>query len=94
MLKSVLAGLVIGLLFGFVLHRGGLVRYSRITGALLLKDLKAIKFMFFSLTVAMILYGFSNLAGVGALPRVNPYMGIGHLIGGILFGVGMGMAGL
>lgn len=89
----VLSGLIIGLLFGFVLHRGGLVRYSRIIGALLLRDLKAIKFMFLSLTVAMLLYGISDIAGVGAVPRVNPYMGIGHVIGGVLFGVGMGLAG-
>lgn len=94
MLEKALAGFVVGFLFGFVLHRGGLVRHSRITGALLLRDFKAIKFMFFGLTVAMILYGLSDIAGVGAVPRVNPYMGIGHLIGGALFGIGMAIAGL
>ena len=33
---KVLSGLIIGAIFGFMLHRGGLVRYSRIIGALLL----------------------------------------------------------
>jgi hypothetical protein len=89
----IVSGLLIGFLFGFVLHRGGLIRYSRIVGTMLLRDLKAMKFMFFALTVAMLLYGLSDVLGVGAVPRVNPYMGIGHLIGGVIFGVGMGLAG-
>lgn len=89
-----IGGFLVGLLFGFTLHRTGLVRYSRIIGALLLKDFKAMKFMFFGLTVAMLLYGLSDLTGIGASPRVNPYMGKGHIIGGVIFGIGMAIGGL
>jgi hypothetical protein len=89
-----LGGFVTGFLFGFVLHRAGLVRYSRVIGVLLLRDLKALKFLFLSLTVAMLGYGISDLSGLGIVPRVNPYLGMGHILGGALFGVGMGVSSL
>ncbi|HAP66840.1 MAG TPA: YeeE/YedE family protein [Nitrospinae bacterium] len=91
---KILSGLIIGAVFGFMLHRGGLVRYSRIMGALLLRDFKAMNFMFTGLAVAAILYGMSDLLNLGTVPRINGYFGIGHIIGGILFGIGMGVAGL
>jgi uncharacterized membrane protein YedE/YeeE len=91
---KILSGLIIGAIFGFMLHRGGLVRYSRIIGALLLRDFKGMNFMFTGLAVAAILYGLSDLINLGIAPRINGYFGIGHVIGGILFGIGMGVAGL
>jgi hypothetical protein len=87
-------GFVIGFLFGFVLHRAGLVRYSRIIGALLLRDLKVLKFMFTGIAVALLGYGLSGLLGLELIPRINPYLGPAHLLGGILFGLGMGLSGL
>lgn len=91
---KILSGLIIGAIFGFMLHRGGLVRYSRIIGALLLRDFKAMNFMFTGLAVAALLYGISDIVNLGTVPRINGYFGIGHIIGGILFGIGMGVAGL
>ena len=86
-------GFLIGFLFGFVLHKGGLIRYSRIIGTLLLRDLKPMKFMFTGLAVAMLGYGLSELLGLGITPRINPYIGAGHLLGGLLFGIGMAISG-
>lgn len=91
---KILSGLIIGAIFGFMLHRGGLVRYSRIVGALLLRDFKAMNFMFTGLAVAAILYGISDMANLGTVPRINGYFGVGHIIGGVLFGIGMAVAGL
>ena len=91
---KILSGLIIGALFGFMLHRGGLVRYSRIIGALLLRDFKAMNFMFTGLAVAALLFGISDLMNLSTIPRINGYFGIGHIIGGILFGIGMAVAGL
>ncbi|MEK6545499.1 MAG: YeeE/YedE thiosulfate transporter family protein [Nitrospinota bacterium] len=91
---KVLSGLIIGAIFGFMLHRGGLVRYSRIIGALLLRDFKAMNFMFTGLAVAALLYGISDLINLGTVPRINGYFGMGHIVGGILFGIGMAVAGL
>lgn len=87
-------GFLIGFLFGFVLHKGGLIRYSRIIGTLLLRDLKPMKFMFTGLAVALLGYGLSDLVGWGIVPRVNPYLGAAHLLGGVLFGIGMATSGL
>lgn len=87
-------GFIIGAVFGFMLHRGGLVRYSRIIGTLLLKDFKAMNFMFTGLAVAALLYGVSDLLELGILPRINGYFGVGHIVGGVLFGIGMAIGGL
>jgi len=88
-------GFLTGLLFGFILHRAGLVRYSRIMGALLLQDLKVLKFMFTGIAVAMLGYGLLGLTDTPLLlPRINPYLGPAHLVGGVLFGLGMGLSGL
>lgn len=90
----VMGGLLTGALFGFVLHRGGLTRYSRIMGTLLLRDLKAMKFMFTALAVASIGYGISGLADLElVVPRINPFLGWSHVVGGVIFGVGMGLSG-
>lgn len=93
-MNTVLGGLLTGLAFGFVLHRGGLTRYSRIMGTLLLQDLKPMKFMFTALAVTALGLGLADLAGIAALaPRVNAYFGMGHYLGGVLFGVGMALGG-
>jgi len=88
-------GFLTGLAFGFILHRSGLTRYSRIIGTLLLRDLKALKFMFTTLSIAAIGYGLAHLTGSNIVqPIVNPYLGLAHLIGGGIFGVGIGLSGL
>jgi hypothetical protein len=63
-------------------------------GTLLLRDFKAMKFMFTALAVAAIGYGISDLASLDlVVPRVNPFIGWSHLVGGVIFGVGMGLSG-
>ena len=89
----VLTGLLIGFLFGFVVHRGGLVRYSRIVGSFLLRDLKAINFMFYGMSVAGLLYAISYFTGMGVNPRTNGYFGYGHVVGGVIFGFGLSLSG-
>lgn len=96
-MNAILGGLATGAVFGFVLHRGGLTRYSRIMGTLLLQDLKPMKFMFTALAVTALGLGLADLAdlaGIEALaPRVNAYFGLGHFVGGVIFGVGMALGG-
>jgi hypothetical protein len=87
-------GFIIGAGFGFALHRGGIIRYSRIIGTLLMRDLKPMNFMFTGVAVAALLYGISDFLELAAVPRINGYFGIGHIIGGVLFGTGMALAGL
>ncbi len=86
-------GFIIGLLFGFALHRGGLVRYSRIVGMFLMRDFKPMQFMFTAVAIASILYGVADLLNLSIVPRINGYFGIGHVVGGVLLGIGMGATG-
>ncbi len=90
-------GLITGALFGFVLFKVGAVRYSRVEGLLLLRDLKIMKFAFIAIATASIIYGLADILGFAEssnlIPRIMPYMGIAHLVGGILFGIGMASAG-
>lgn len=92
--NSLISGLLIGSIFGFILHRAGLIRYSRVIGTLLLKDFKPMKFMFTGTAIAAVLYGISDLFGIGIVPRINGFLGIGHIIGGTMFGIGMAIGGL
>jgi uncharacterized membrane protein YedE/YeeE len=81
-----------------VLYKVGATRYSRVMGMLTLRDTKVMKFAFTAIGVASLLYGLAaalGLAeGLGLVPRVMPYLGAAHVVGGALFGAGMGISGL
>ena len=83
----------IGLVFGFALSRGGLTRYSNIVGVFRFTNLTVIKFMLTALTVAMIiLYALKGMSII-QFPNVPETYIVGNLIGGLIFGVGMSLAG-
>ncbi|MDQ7055852.1 MAG: YeeE/YedE thiosulfate transporter family protein [Persephonella sp.] len=96
-LNHLLMGLLTGALFGIVLHKVGAIRYSRVEGMLLLRDLKIMKFAFMGIATASIIYGLADIFGIAEqtnlLPRIMPYLGIAHLVGGFLFGIAMASAG-
>jgi hypothetical protein len=91
-------GALTGAGFGVVLYKVGATRYSRVMGMLTMRDTKVVKFAFTAIGVASIAYGLAAAAGVaeawGLVPRVMPFLGMAHLVGGALFGVGMGISGL
>jgi uncharacterized protein len=93
----VLGGLFTGLLFGVVLYKVGASRFSRVMGMLTLRDTKVMKFAFTAIATASVLYGLADLFGiaesVGLVPRVMPFLGTAHLLGGAIFGVAMGATG-
>ena len=95
---AALSGALTGAGFGIVLYKVGATRYSRVMGMLTLRDTKVMKFAFTAIGVASMLYGLAAAVGVaeplGLVPRVMPYLGWAHLLGGALFGVGMGVSGL
>jgi hypothetical protein len=98
MLRSVLLGALTGAGFGVVLYKVGATRYSRVMGMLTLRDTKVMKFAFTAIGVASLLYGLAAALGLaegwGLAPRVMPFLGWAHVLGGALFGVGMGVSGL
>ena len=92
MSKLLIAGFVTGFIFGFLLQKAQVVRYSKQVGALLLEDFTIFKFMFSAIMVAMVLLGlFSDLGLVSIHPK--PYRLAANLIGGALFGLGWGLIG-
>lgn len=94
----VLQGALTGMAFGAVLYKVGATRYSRVMGMLTLRDTKVMKFAFTAIGVASILYGLAAALGLseawGLVPRVMPWLGAAHVVGGALFGVGLGVSGL
>ena len=91
-------GLLTGMAFGVVLYKVGAVRYSRVMGMLTLRDTKIMKFAFTAIATAALLYGLAAVTGVaepwGLTPRVKPYMGLAHRVGGVMVGGALGLTGL
>ena len=97
-MKPFLMGALTGAGFGWVLYKVGATRYSRVMGMLTLRDTKVMKFAFTAIGVASLGYGLAAALGVSErlslVPRVMPFLGAAHLLGGALFGLGMGVSGL
>jgi uncharacterized membrane protein YedE/YeeE len=87
----ILFGSAVGFIFGYILTRTGITKYPRVMGMLLLRDFKILKFMLTAVTASMILfYLFSDL---GLLKVVPKNLDWGKLVGGLVFGAGMGILG-
>lgn len=91
MLLHISFGLAVGFLFGYILTRTGITKYPRVMGMLLLKDFKILKFMLTAVTGSLILFALFGEIGWLAL---NPKgLDWGKIVGGLVFGVGMGILG-
>ena len=91
LLIKILFGLVVGYLFGYILTRTGITKYPRVMSMLLLKDFKILKFMLTAVTISMLM--FYTLGDLGLLKLTLKTLDWGKLIGGLIFGVGMGLLG-
>jgi uncharacterized membrane protein YedE/YeeE len=91
-MNTLIYGLVTGMLFGFLLQRGSVLRYDRQLGALRFMDMTIVKFMFSTVMVGMI--GVYALLDFGlATLSVKPTI-LGAVIpGGLIFGLGWGLLG-
>jgi len=85
--------LILGILFGFSLNKAGLTQYNKIVNAFRFTDMTVLKFMMTALVVAM--SGLYALRGLGLVtfPAVPATYIAGNVIGGLIFGVGMALAG-
>jgi len=91
-MTTLLAGLVTGVLFGFLLQKGRVLRYDKQLGALRLLDMTIIKFMLSNILVAMV--GIYLLSDLGVVKLSIRSLNLGaNLIGGLLFGLGWGLLG-
>ena len=85
-------GLVTGVLFGFLLQKGRVLRFEKQVGAMLLKDMTIFKFMLSSILVGMV--GILLLSNFEIITLSHKPMNIGAvLIGGALFGAGWAIMG-
>jgi hypothetical protein len=85
-------GLVTGVLFGFLLQKGRVLRFEKQLGALLLKDMTIFKFMLSSILVGMV--GITILTDAGIITLGHKTMNLGAVVlGGALFGAGWAIMG-
>jgi len=85
--------LVLGVLFGFALNKAGLTRYTKIVNQFRLTDMAVLKFMMTALVVTMLgVYPLHEM-GIITFPTIPATYVVGNLVGGLIFGVGMALAG-
>lgn len=91
-MKMLIYGLITGLLFGFFLQKGRVLRYDTQMGALRLFDMTIVKFMFSHVIVAMVgVYLLKDLGVVKLSVKSTQLAAL--VIGGVLFGIGWGFLG-
>jgi uncharacterized protein len=85
-------GLFFGIVFGFLLQKGGVTQYDIIIGQLLLTDFTVLKIMLSAVVTGMIGIHLLRMAGMVALHPKPGSIG-SSLVGGLIFGVGFGILG-
>lgn len=87
-----LLGLITGIVFGFLLHKGGVSKYAVITGQFLLRDFTMMKMM-----VAAIVVGGAGAFVMNQAGWINftikPMLLGGVVVGSVIFGVAMVLLG-
>ncbi len=90
--NRLLQGLLIGIIFGFLLQRAGVTRYDVIIGQLLLEDFTVLKVIVTAIIVGMI--GIYYLKGRGIIKLAPKQSSLMQVIpGGLIFGVGFALLG-
>lgn len=85
-------GLIIGIIFGFLLQKGGVTEYDYILGQLLLKDFTVVKIMMTAILVGMIgIYGLKSLGMVKL--HIKPASVGMNVYGGLFFGAAFAILG-
>jgi len=89
---QLILGLIAGIIFGFLLQKGGVTKYSVILGQLLLRDFTVVKIMLSAVITGTL--GIHLLRSLG-LVQLHPKPGSfgASVIGGLIFGVGFATLG-
>lgn len=91
-MTTVLSGILVGVLFGFALQRGRFCMNSAFRDIILGRDFTLFKAVSAAILVEMI--GFSIMAMTGVITLApKPLMWGANLVGGLVFGMGMVLAG-
>lgn len=90
--SSLVWGLLFGIVFGFLLQKGGVTKYDVIIGQLLLEDFTVVKIMLSAILTGMVgLHLMKALGWVQLKPKSGSW-GM-NAIGGLIFGLGFAMLG-
>lgn len=90
--KQLVLGLIFGIVFGFLLQKGGVAKYDILLGALFLTDFTVMKIMLTAIAVGMI--GIFSMHGLGLVQlHVKPTRYAANIIGGLIFGIGFALLG-
>src|SRR5690349_9640076 len=92
-IPDILVALALGFLFGWVLDKGGLNRYYKIANVFRFTDLTVLRFMMSGMAVGMAGIYALKYFGLTDLTAGSPTILAANLIGGLVFGVGMALAG-
>jgi uncharacterized protein len=85
-------GLLFGIIFGFLLQKGGVTKYDVIINQLLLTDFTVLKVMLSAVVIGMIgLYFMQNRGWIKLRPKTGSWGK--NAIGGLIFGVGFALLG-
>jgi len=85
-------GLITGVIFGFLLQKGRVLRFDKQVGAMRLNDMTILKFMLSAILVGMV--GIHLLSDNGIITLSHKPMNVGAVIlGGLLFGLGWSVMG-
>jgi hypothetical protein len=89
---KLLAGVVFGLAFGFLLQKGGVGKFNILIGQLLLEDFTVAKIMLTAIVVGMVgIFALHHFAQVKL--HLKPTRIGANIIGGLLFGAGFALMG-
>ena len=89
----IVGGILTGLVFGFLLQKGHVIRYSTIVGQFLFTDFTVLKIMLTAIvTGAVGIYAMHSVGMIAQL-SVKPALLAANALGGLIFGVGMAVVG-
>ena len=89
---QLLAGAIFGVIFGFLLQKGGVAKYHILIGSLLLEDFTVMKVMLTAIIVGGI--GVFSFHALGLVKLdIKPTRYAANIIGGLVFGIGFGLLG-
>lgn len=90
--RQLLLGFLFGIIFGFLLQKGGVAKYEVLLGALLLTDFTVMKIMLTAISVGML--GIFSLRRMGLVQlHVKPTRYAANVVGGLIFGGGFALIG-
>jgi len=92
MTSAIITGLIVGIIFGFIMQRGRFCMNSAIRDTALLQDFTLLKSV--SIAILVMMFGFAIMSLAGWItPAPKPFFGWANLVGSFIFGIGMVLAG-